>query len=171
MYSVARSRAESGPLDDETGQKPFVIEDSLGYLVNRLARGFALALSNRLALHGISVAQWAILLSLWAEDGPTQRSLSRNVAIDEATMARSIDRMERDGLVQRRRNSADRRQQNVFLTERAAGLQDLLIPHAMDVNTTVTASMSRSERDDVSNLIRQMLVALDAMNGNAEVKS
>src|SRR5918995_7450720 len=85
----------------------FVIEQSLGYLVNALARAFTRALADRIRPHGVTPAQWAVLLVLWAEDGPTQTVLSRRVAIETPTMVRTLDRMERDGLVERRRDPRD----------------------------------------------------------------
>ncbi len=161
MHRVRRSSLEAAASTDGTDENLFVIEDSFGYLVNRLARAYAQALADRLARHEISIAQWAVLLFLWAEDGPSQRSLSRSVAIDEATMARTLDRMERDGLVQRRRNRVDRRQQNVYMTGRAAGLRDVLVPHAIEVNALATASLSASDQDQAERLIRTMIASLD----------
>ncbi len=157
MPKVIRSSAETNEANNED---LFVIEESLGYLVNKLARAFAQALGLRLAQHQVTVAQWAVLMFLWAEDGPTQRTLSRHVAIDEATMARTIDRMERDGLVRRARNSRDRRQLNIFLTPRATDLRDSLVPLAMDVNASATATLSAAERDLAESLIHQMVSAL-----------
>ncbi len=157
MPRVVRSSAETNEANNE---ELFVIEESLGYLVNKLARAFAQTLGLRLAEHQVTVAQWAVLIFLWAEDGPTQRTLSRHVAIDEATMARTIDRMERDGLVRRVRNSRDRRQVNIFLTPRAADLRDALVPLALDVNASATATLSASERQLAESLMRRMVSAL-----------
>jgi len=154
-------RAQAGT-NSQAGEELFVIEESLGYLVNKLARAFAQALGLRLAQHQVTVAQWAVLMFLWAEDGPTQRTLSRHVAIDEATMARTIDRMERDGLVRRVRNGRDRRQLNIFLTPWATDLRDTLVPLAMDVNALATATLSASERHLAESLIHRMVAALDS---------
>ncbi len=160
MPRVVRAQTEPTGTNSQAGEELFVIEESLGYLVNKLARAFAQALGLRLAQHQVTVAQWAVLMFLWAEDGPTQRTLSRHVAIDEATMARTIDRMERDGLVRRARNSRDRRQLNIFLTPRATDLRDSLVPLAMDVNASATATLSAAERDLAERLIHRMVSAL-----------
>ena len=157
MPKVIRSSAETNEANNED---LFVIEESLGYLVNKLARAFSQALGVRLAQHGITVAQWAVLMFLWADDGPTQRVLSRYVAIDEATMARTLDRMERDGLVRRVRNGRDRRQVNIFLAPRAADLRDSLVPLALDVNESATATLSTGERNLAESLMRRMVSAL-----------
>ena len=90
----------------------------MGYLVNRAAKAFSRALADRLAAHGAHLGQWAVLVFLWERDGQSQGELSRRVAIEDATMVRTVDRMERDGLVRRVRDARDRRRVNVFLTDK-----------------------------------------------------
>ncbi len=150
---------QSGDATGEAGEL-FVIGESLGYLVNSLARAFARALGDRIGLHGVTSAQWAVLLVLWAEDGQTQIALSRQVAIEAPTMVRTLDRMERDQLVTRRRNSRDRRQVNVFLTERGRALRDVLVPCAAAVNEAATRGLDDAERRDAVDLVQRMLAAL-----------
>src|SRR5438552_16797545 len=101
LPSVAKEgvAAERSGLVSES--RTFVIEDSLGYLVNRTARLMADELAERIRPAGVAIGQWAVLLFLWARDGMTQAELSRVVAIEPPTMVRTIDRMARDGLVTR----------------------------------------------------------------------
>ena len=80
----------------EAGEGAYAVDDNLGYLANRTARLMAQMFSRRLQRHGVALAQWAILLFLYAKDGQTQRELSRVVAIEPPTVARTIDRMVRD---------------------------------------------------------------------------
>lgn len=158
-FDVVQRRAEAGgPAAAEAG--PFVIEESLGYLVNRLAVIFARALGDRLAPHEVSIGQWAVLLVLWAEDGLSQTELSRRVAIEDATMVRNLDRMERDGLVRRERDPRDRRRSRIFLTERGRALRDLLVPSAIAVNEAATAPLTADERRVLPDLLRRMTAAL-----------
>lgn len=146
----------------EAGEEVFIIDDSLGYLANRLARALARTLTSCLVQHGISIGQWGVLLILWAQDGLSQKELSQGVAIEAATMVRSLDRMERDGLVRRVRNPRDRRQINVFLTEKGWDLRDVLIPCAIAGNATATRTLAGDEQRDLLELMRQVLAALEA---------
>ena len=57
----------------DAGEAAYYIDDNLGYLVNRTARLMAQMFSRRLQRHGVALAQWAILLFLYAKDGQTQR--------------------------------------------------------------------------------------------------
>ena len=86
-----------------------MIEDSLGYLVNRVARSIAHQLAEEIRPAGVAIGQWAVLMFLWARDGMSQADLSRLVAIEPPTMVRTIDRMVRDGLVIRIADPSDGR--------------------------------------------------------------
>jgi DNA-binding MarR family transcriptional regulator len=127
-FRVVHSGADVPTQEDAAASQVFVIEDSLGYLMNYVAKLFARAHATCLEQHDVTIGQWAVLMFLWATNGLTQTELSRHVAIDDATMVRTIDRMERDGLVQRVRNTHDRRQLNIFLTDKGRSLRDSLVP-------------------------------------------
>ena len=73
------------PSAESDGQE-FVIEDSLGYLVNRVARSMAHQLGEELRPAGVGIGQWAVLMFLWGRDGLSQAELARVVAIEPPTL-------------------------------------------------------------------------------------
>ena len=152
-------RAASG--GEASGDGAFVIEESTGYLVNYLARAFARAHAERLAGRGATLGQWAVLVFLWERDGQSQGELSRSVAIEDATMVRTVDRMERDGLVRRVRDARDRRRVNVFLTDKGRSLQDPLVPCAVATNEAATRPFTEAEKRQLSDFLRRMSGALE----------
>ncbi len=161
-FQIVRSRdALSDPESRIGAARVFIIEESLGYRVNYLAKLFSQLLTVYLAPHGVYPGQWGVLLFLWVQDGQTQRELSRQVAIDEASMVRSIDRMERDGLVRRVRNDHDRRQINIFLTEKGRALRDQLVPCALAGNAVAIRGFTESEQTQLSALLHRMVASLE----------
>jgi hypothetical protein len=82
-HTIRMTSDEHAP--GEADQAGYAINDNLGYLVNRAARLMAQMFSRRLQRHDVALAQWAILLFLYADDGQTQRQLSRVVAIEPPT--------------------------------------------------------------------------------------
>ena len=85
----------------------------------------------------------------------TQAQLARRVAIEQPTMVRTIDRMERDGLVARTLDPHDRRASRITLTERGRALRNDLVPLAAGVNATATASLSDDEVENPQAAARQ----------------
>lgn len=150
-----RHRGAGAP--SEPGEREFVIEDSQGYLVNRLARSMAGQLAERMRPMGVGIGQWAVLLFLWAHDGMSQAELSRVVAIEPPTMVRTIDRMVRDGLVTRAPDPADGRISRIHLTDRARALRDELIPLAVAVNEATLARLTARERATFQRLLSKLI--------------
>lgn len=140
-----------------SGAQEFAIEESLGYLVNRLARSMAHDLAEELRPAGIGIGQWAVLLFLWARDGLSQAELSRVVAIEPPTMVRTIDRMVRDGLVTRAPDPGDGRISRIHLTDRGRSMRHALIPNAMAVNARYLARLAETERRALRRLLGKLL--------------
>ena len=149
---------EASPETDSAASK-FVIEESLGYLVNRAARSMAHQLAEALRPAGVGIGPWAVLMFLWARDGMTQAELSRVVAIEPPTMVRTIDRMVRDGLVTRVPDHDDGRVSRIHLTDRGRSLRDELVPKAAAVNAAnlgrLTPAEGRTLRRLLDKLARQ----------------
>jgi DNA-binding MarR family transcriptional regulator len=140
-----------------------VIEDSLGYLVNRVARKMANQLAEELRPAGVGIGQWAVLLFLWARDGMSQAELSRVVAIEPPTMVRTIDRMVRDGLVSRAADPDDGRVSRISLTERGRSLRDELVPKAVAVNAANLGRLTATERRTLRRLLGKLLEGANGM--------
>ena len=148
--------ASPSPRDPDAGQ-PFVIAESMGYLVNRAARMMAGSLAERLRPSGVGIGQWALLLFLWAREGMTQAELARVAAIEGPTVVRTIDRMVRDGLVTRSSDPRDARLSRIHLTERGRRLRDDLVPHAIAVNEAVLGRLSLREGNTLRRLLAKVI--------------
>jgi len=118
---------------------------SVGYQVNHLARLLAQALRERVEPHGVVPGQFAQLLALYEQDGLTQAELCARVRIEQPTMANTLARMQRDGLIDRVPDPADGRRALVTLTPWARDLQDQLIAAARAVNTTATRGLDEPQ--------------------------
>jgi len=119
---------------------------SAGYLANHLARLFAQHLAAGIAPLGLAPAQFMALLELWREDGLTQAELCARLDVEQATMAGTLSRMARDGLIERRAHPVDRRAQTVHLTDRARALEAPATEAAQAVNAQALAALPEAER-------------------------
>lgn len=136
-------------------------EESLGYQVNHLARLLAQALAARIAPHGVVPGQFAQLLVLFEEDGLTQRELCDRVRIEQATMAKTLQRMQRDGLVRCDPDPDDRRRIRVNLTVQARALEPELTAAARSVNATAADGLTDAELATYLDLTRRLVHNLE----------
>lgn len=133
---------------------------SAGFLANHMARLFAQGLQARIKPLGLTTGTFPALLELWEEDGLTQKALVERLDIEQATMANTLRRMERDGLVQRRPHPTDGRSQQVWLTRKARSLRDNALGAATAQNEFALAGLAPDEREL---FIRFMTRTIDRM--------
>ncbi|TCT45025.1 DNA-binding MarR family transcriptional regulator [Martelella mediterranea] len=124
----------------------FSKDHSAGYLANHLARLFERGLAGRIKPLGLTTGTFPALLELWENDGLTQKELVERLDIEQATMANTLSRMERDGLIKRQKDPDDGRVQRVVLTEHARTLRDPAIAAATTENEDALAALSGEER-------------------------
>src|SRR5260370_31641432 len=96
-----------------------VPEASAGYMTNLAARLFARAIDERLRPLGVSAGQLPVFFALAGGGALTQTALARRAEIEQPTMAATLSRMERDGLIQRRPDPSDGRSALIVLTPAA----------------------------------------------------
>jgi MarR family transcriptional regulator for hemolysin len=131
--------------------------DSLGYQIGLLNRLYDRCLQDALKDFGVAPGQFAPLVMLFEEDGLTQAELCRRINVEQPTMANTLERMERDGLVKRKADSEDRRRAHVFLTPRARDIQTQVMEAARAVSNRTVAKLSAGEQDDMFRLLARMV--------------
>ncbi|UWQ73443.1 MarR family winged helix-turn-helix transcriptional regulator [Leisingera sp. M658] len=137
----------------------FEKENSAGYLVNHTARLFAAGLQERITPLGITIGQFPILLELWVKDGVTQRELLQKLALEQATLANTLNRMERDGLIVRKKHPSDARSQQIWLTAKGQATRESAYQAANDQNEQSLAPLSIEERKQFMGLMRRIISA------------
>lgn len=137
---------------------------SLGYQVNHLARLLALSLRRRIEQHGVVPGQFAQLLALYEEEPLTQRQLCERVRIEQSTMAYTLQRMERDGLIERKADPRDGRSALVRLTPQSRSVQEKLTRAAQEVNAAAARGIDIPELTTIMSVVPRLIENLE--NGN-----
>ena len=140
----------------------FVKEQSAGYLANHMARLFARGLQERIKPLGLTTGTFPALLELWEKEGLTQRELVRRLDIEQATMANTLARMERDGLIFRGKDPSDGRAHRIWLTEKARALHAPAIAAAAQVNAAALRSLSETDRRQFVALMSKIITGMRA---------
>lgn len=112
----------------------FKPEESFGYMINYVARLYAREMGREAAHHGVQLGTFPVLLALWEAEGQTQSELAVRAQIEQPTMAATLNRMERDGLIRREPDPHDRRAARVLLTAQGRALRAPLTAAARAIN-------------------------------------
>jgi DNA-binding MarR family transcriptional regulator len=112
------------------------------FLLHDVARLIRVEADKRARAHGMTRAQWVILVRVERQPGLSQKELAEVMEVEPITVARLIDRMERRGIVERRPDPKDRRVWRLHLCPSA---QPLLAE--LNVARTALARMITSGLD------------------------
>ncbi|MBP1857634.1 MarR family winged helix-turn-helix transcriptional regulator [Rhizobium herbae] len=137
--------------------------DSATYLASLLAKSFSRALQERGQKLGFAPGQFPVLLELWSEEGLTQKQLLDRLDIEQATMANTLARMERDGLIDRKKHPTDKRAQQIFLTAKAREMEAEAKEAALAADQSLFSGFRHFERELLLEYMR-MAIANSARN-------
>ena len=144
-------------------------EDSEGYLANWAARLFAQAMDRAIRPHGLSSAYVPVLFALGGGGELSQKQLAHFAAIEQPTMAATLGRMARDGLLTRRCDPFDGRKSLIGLTPKGREKVAVVAEAVAGINGQATEGFGPEERrrhrermlEIVRNLDRLVNVAQD----------
>lgn len=139
------------------------MSDSLGFLISDVSRLMRRRFDERARQIGTTRAQWRTLTTLSRNEGLNQGALADLLEVEPITLCRMIDRLEESGLVERRRDPADRRAWQLFLTDKSTPMLDELRALADDLFGQALVGIDEPVREALSaslNLIRENLLAL-----------
>ena len=120
-------------------------------------------LDRRLRPLGFSHSRWLLLLHLSRHDGCTHSELAQCMGIEAATLVRSVDHMEQEGLLKRCGSETDRRVKHLHLSDAGKKVVENIRSYAADLRKELLAGVSQDEIKTalmVLNNIRSKLGAL-----------
>jgi DNA-binding MarR family transcriptional regulator len=111
------SPPDPSPIESPAGEQlPAALSDRLGFLLGRAHLAQRAIAGPALASFGVGVKAFGALAVL-VEEGPlSQQRLGERQGVDRTTMVAVVDELEREGLVERRRNPSDRRAYSLHAT-------------------------------------------------------
>jgi DNA-binding MarR family transcriptional regulator len=140
------------PNDDD-----YSVMSSTGYWVTLLAKSIDYDLDQRLKVHGVTRATWALMSAVFHHKKTTPAALASFIGIDGAAITRHLDRIVKQGHISRERSVADRRSVNLKLTRKGLDLLPKLVAESKATNQKFQAGFTSTEIKGVQGAIRKML--------------
>lgn len=133
------------------------LHNSLGFMLNVAARQMRRALVQRLNEFGLTATQYITLWSLYECDEEIPLSqLGRKLFLDNPTMTGIIDRMERDGFLERVPDENDRRVIKVRLTKKSKALRGQIQEIATDIDQRTSKMLNESVYNQTLDILKRL---------------
>jgi len=149
--------------------KAFPLDNSPGYLINRLAAKMnaVLHMAFKSAGFNVTAQQWAVLNRLWEEDGLHQNELAERTTKNRHNMSRMLTVLEKQGLLKRRPDPEDARLQRIYLTKKGVMLQDVLVPIVDKVMENIFKGLKKPELENLKQTMDQLSKNLDSFDNSS----
>lgn len=139
-------------------------ENSLPYHIRGAFRGFETALARYLATMDLPVSQFYILRLLWEEDGNSQSDIAAQASMSESVASQVIQKMEKAGLVTRRKGSGDDRKRYVYMTPEGITLREKIMTDGIKMSNEHSPDISREDLLTTISVLIKVKEAFDAFN-------
>jgi DNA-binding MarR family transcriptional regulator len=132
--------------------------------ITRLASLLDRELDLAFAEYGLASCDFDVLATLRRSGAPyrlTPTELSRSTMVTTGGMTKRLDRLEVGGLIRREPDPGDRRGKLIALTDEGRELIDRAVEGHLANESRLLAGLSRSERKQLADLLRAMLLDVD----------
>ena len=140
----------------------FKLDRHIFYLFGQIYGRRDQQLAKSLRPFGLSVPQWRVLGALVDLGTCTINRLSDLTVVDRTTLSRTLDRMEKNGLVARKRVEADKRSYEMRLTAAGRAMFRRIWPVMSYHNERAIAGLSPREMAELRAIIEKMIANVAA---------
>ncbi|NMO88446.1 MarR family winged helix-turn-helix transcriptional regulator [Actinomycetospora sp. TBRC 11914] len=143
------------------------IDEQLCFAMVSASRAMTACYRQGLEELGLTYSQYAVMLVLWEQEAVTMGSLCEQLHLDSGTLSPLLKRLERQGLLTRRRRPEDERtleiapsEEGVALREKARGVQ-----RDVEFATGMDGAEIAALRDQLTELDTRLRAATAAQEG------
>lgn len=132
-----------------------------GFLLRKVSSASFQGFSEMVGAHGLHPMHFGMLTIIAAEEPISQQELCRRTGIDPSTMVARMDVLDGEGLVERTRNSADRRSYDIRLSAAGRKLLTKLSKRGREHGDRFFAALTPSERRQLHELLAKLAASID----------
>jgi DNA-binding MarR family transcriptional regulator len=138
---------------------------SVGFLISQLGFFSSRGFMEALAPAGIDPREFLLMRFVDAAQGQSQQALSERLSVPASRMVALVDRLEDEGLIERRPDPGDRRVRGLHLTRKGRGVLEKAGKIAIDYETRLCAGINREEREQLIDLLQKLQVSQTELGG------
>ncbi len=135
-----------------------------GTYISVLMRQLNLFFSHELSEVEITASELMYLSQLYTRDGLTQDEMATKISVDKAATTRTIQGMEKKGLIVRDSNEKDHRSKCVYLTDKAKQMEEHIREIQKKWSDYIMQDMTVSEAGLFAKQLKQMSVRAREIN-------
>ena len=140
----------------------FLLDNQLCFKLYTASRLLTQAYHPLLSVQGLTYPQYLVLLVLWEKDAQPVNDIAKRLYLETNTVTPLLQRMEKEGILTRKRGREDARQMIVSLTKKGKDLQNILTDVPATVGQAVICdSVTPETAPDLFRILDDIINKLD----------
>ena len=140
----------------------FLLDNQLCFRLYTASRLLTQAYHPLLSVQGLTYPQYLVLLVLWEKDAQPVNDIAKRLYLETNTVTPLLQRMEKEGVLTRKRGREDARQMIVSLTKKGKDLQNILADVPATVGQAVICdSVTPETAPDLFRILDDIINKLD----------
>lgn len=146
-------------------------QNNMSFIIRSAAKVFECAFDQQLRKKAdITVAQSRVIGTLvLLKDGMTQKEIANRIGIEAPTIVPIIDRLEAQGIVKRKSDPNDRRNNLIFLTSRSEAIWKSIIECAVELEQSSRQGVSEEDLEITKSTLRKIAQNVSSLQTRAEL--
>ena len=121
------------------------LEKSMQFLLWQISRQYAARCYRQITEQGLQPTQMPFLIMLHRHDGCSEKEMAEWLHIKPPTVNVSIQRLEKPGIVERKRDEADQRIARIYITEKGKNIMKKILEEAKETEKLMFGNFSEAE--------------------------
>lgn len=128
---------------------PILLQKAREYAVNTMR--------NTLATHDLTEQQWRVIRSTFESGELNAQELARKSAILGPSLSRILNRLEEDGILNRKVSAADQRELNISLTAKGKRLHNKVLPTLHNQYDEIGKQIGNAKLEQLAGLLNYVI--------------
>ena len=133
----------------------------VSFAIFALARAHRARAATLLAEIGLFPGQEVLLMQLAEQDGQAQKTLCDQMGLDHSTIAKSLTRLERSGLIERRKCNEDGRVSQVYLTPAGREARDSISTVWRELERLTVSDLTPAEQAELIGIAQKIIPGIE----------
>lgn len=145
-------------MSDDDAFDDLRLSNQLCFALYAATRAITRTYREKLDPIGITYPQYLVLITLWEKDGLTLSEICAALMLDSGTLTPIVQRLEKNGLVQRKQRKTDERAREVWLTGEGLNLREVV----MGARDHVVCRLGMSD-GEIQSLRKELIGLIDQL--------
>lgn len=156
--TAAEQMSDTSPdkAGDGNEEQPCFVDNYFLFLLAMASHTISAEFHDYLRQKSVRVSDWRILSCLADREGLMITELAALALLEQPHVTKIVDRLQQEGLVEKRSDDADRRRTRVHITPTGRLFVDGLIADAKAHEARVLSTLTRREQDVIYRILRKL---------------